>query len=168
VPVDEIERKFLVRGKLPECEWPVPFTDSVITQTYLVCQASGVTERVRKRLYVDEGRTEYTHNLKSFVGPGHFLETEREVTSDKYQDLLERADPKCKQLTKVRKVFEWEGWTWELDEFVVPNEVTVMEVELPSLDAEITMPPFIEIEKEVTGDDAWSNKSLAAPGWSRP
>ena len=85
-----------------------------------------------------------------------------------YEKLLERADPTCREVKKARKVFDWEGWTWELDVFFVPFGVTVMEVELPSLDAEISLPPFITIEKELTGDKAWSNKSFAAPDWKRP
>jgi len=164
---DEIERKFLIKSFLPECEWPVAYADSVITQIYLYNH--GLTERLRRRLYVDTGWEELTHNRKRFVDRGHYREEERKITQVAFDILLKaRRDPKLREIQKVRKVFTWGDLLWELDVFQVPSGVVVMEVELLSLDVELTFPPFIQIEREVTGKKGWSNKAMAAPDWSPP
>jgi CYTH domain-containing protein len=164
---DEIERKFLVESFEPDCEWPVPFTESVILQTYL-SNGDGLAERVRKRHYVDEDRVEYTHNVKVYVGPGHFKESECEIDFDEYDAKESRQDPKTDPVRKIRKVFEWEGLTWELDVYQEPAGFVILEVELQDAfyDPLIKTPPFIKIDREVTGIEHWSNRAMAAVSWS--
>lgn len=158
---DEIERKFLVLGFKPTCEWPVPHEVSIIEQTYL-----SDSERVRRRFYPDDSRSVFTHTIKTRVGPGHNLEDEHEVDAAKYIELAGRADPSRKTIHKVRKVFDWCGHTFELDVFNLPPGVIMLEVELPSLDAPVELPPFITIDREVTDDKAWSNAALSKLAYS--
>lgn len=162
---DEIERKFLVSRFEPEFDWPVPYADSHIVQIYLDSGKPRLTERVRRRRYADEGREELTHNLKVPVGPGHYKETEREITPEEFFELRKRADPHRRPIQKTRKVFEWDGWTWELDVFQTPAGLVVMEVELPALDTPIEFPPFVHIEREITAEKGWSNYAMAQKGW---
>lgn len=62
-------------------------------------------------------------------------------------------------IDKVRYLVEWEGYTWEIDEFSSPvNGLVVAEVELKSGDDSPALPPFIG--KEVTGDPAYYNSSM--------
>lgn len=165
---DEIERKFLISGSPPGA-WPVDITESVIVQTYLNSEDPEVTERVRRRRYFGwEARSEYTHNRKVFVSKGHFKESEKEITPEEYAQLKKREDTALRQVRKIRQVFDWEGHTWELDLFVVPSKVDILEVELPSLDTPITLPPFLTVEREVTGEQGWSNYAMAGKDWVRP
>ena len=63
-------------------------------------------------------------------------------------------------IDKTRYFVPWRGLTWEIDEFHGRHEgLTVAEVELPSSDTEVELPPFIG--EEVTGDPAYYNSALS-------
>jgi CYTH domain-containing protein len=62
-------------------------------------------------------------------------------------------------------VFLWGGHYFELDTFVSPVEgFLVLEVELDDLATPVTLPPFLHIGPEVTGDDRYSNRRIALAG----
>lgn len=157
----EIERKFLVKGYRPFAQWPVVQKVSVIEQTYLKSPTKGVSKRVRRRFFVEERRSKYTHTIKTRVGEGHNMEEEREIGPVDFIRLEKNADPDRFTVRKLRHVFDWEGWTWELDVFQLPPGIVLMEVEVPHLDVPVKMPPFIDIDREVTDEKGWSNSSLS-------
>ncbi|MBQ8370331.1 MAG: hypothetical protein IJY35_10170, partial [Clostridia bacterium] len=67
----------------------------------------------------------------------------------------------------VRHSFLFAGHTVEID--VYPYEIggdamlglAVLEIEMASEDEEITIPPFIEVVRELTGSRDFSNKAMA-------
>lgn len=157
----EIERKWLVDSTWVDLVWlDTDYQDSVITQTYLVPEDAGVSERVRRRDGM--GWVRFTHTIKTPTDhPARRQEAEREVTQAEYEELLERADPDKHPVIKTRRVFQWEGCTWELDQLHGPVRVALLECELPSLDTEVVLPPWLPVLKEVTDDPAWTNAALA-------
>jgi CYTH domain-containing protein len=158
----EIERKWLVDGTWADIVWGIVFEDSVIVQTYLIPMDDKATERIRQR--TRGTHREWTHTIKHPTDRlGHRLEAEREITEDEYNELLERKDPTCTQVVKVRRVFEWDGRTWELDH-LSGYGVMLLECELPDLDSEVRTPPWLPIIREVTDDPAWTNASIARNG----
>lgn len=170
----EIERRFLIHadGVPPDGWWPVPFEDSPIVQTYLLNPNEGVVERVRLRVRA-VGVTEHTHTLKRpRLGAEGMEEIEGEVSPGEYAELLERTDPACVPVPKVRRVFTWPPEehpevrrVFELDTYAAPFEgLVVLEVELPSFDAEVTLPPFLPVVREITKEKAYSNFGLAKLG----
>lgn len=169
----EIERKFLVDSKrlTATVDWPVPFTTSHILQTYLVPLGGKVSsERVRQRIPTDGGPCTYTHTKKRRVDDGVHHEDEREVSRRSYNRLLKRADPKMVTISKVRWVFDWIGWTWEMDIFATPHEgLVLLEIELPYVGVEFPIPPFVPVIREVTRERDYSNAALARAGkWTGP
>jgi len=65
-------------------------------------------------------------------------------------------------VSKTRVIFDWEGHTFELDLFMSPATMAPMlEVELKSMDEEVVLPPFLKIEREVTGEKEYTNWQLA-------
>lgn len=167
----EIERRFLIHGPgvPPDGWWPVLYHDHFILQTYLRMPAKsppGSTERVR--LSVDARTQAYTWTHTKKVprrGGEGSEETEREVTERSYTVLCKRYDPECVPLRKTRRVFEHEGRKFELDTYVgILEGLVVLEVELPSLDAPLVLPPWLPVEREVTGDKRYSNYGLARTG----
>jgi hypothetical protein len=79
---------------------------------------------------------------------------------------LERRDHTCAPILKKRTCFVWKGNYFELDEYTTwtpegGGHLTVLEVELEDLDAQIELPPFVKIEREVTGESAFSNREIA-------
>ena len=62
-------------------------------------------------------------------------------------------------IDKTRYRVPFKGFIWEVDEFHGRLEgLTVAEVELPSADTEVELPPFVG--REVTGDPAYYNSNL--------
>jgi len=161
----EDERKFLVTSME---DIPVPHVTVDIEQVYLI-NHEGDEERVRKR-----GRDTsfvYTHTIKRRKGPGSAAEFDRMITPAEHLMALERRDNNCATIRKKRTCFIWEGRYFELDTYIDWRRgmygdgeslcVLELEVDAESLDATIPLPPFVKIEREVTGEDGFSNRELA-------
>lgn len=155
----EIERKFLIARPCEELltsmEGCVRYE---ILQTYL-SSAPGVDERVRKR--VTEGKTEYFHTLKEHLSPMVRTETESLIGEAEYTALLERADPAFRPLEKTRFCIPYAGQTLEIDVYPRLLEEAILEIELPSEETPVILPPFLQVLREATGDKAYSNRRLA-------
>jgi CYTH domain-containing protein len=153
----EIERKFLLKSA-PQT-LPVHSKAFEIEQTYLLHQGEGVS-RVRRRS--SQGNSVYTHTTKRPLGPGQREEIERQITGLEYLGFLEQADPGRQSIRKQRTCFLWEQQYFELDLFRSPAEgLALLEIELDDIDQPITLPPFLEIDHEVTDDPAYLNSELA-------
>ena len=58
--------------------------------------------------------------------------------------------------------FLWEQQYFELDLFRDPAEgLVLLEIELDDIDQPVSLPPFLEIDREVTDDPAFLNSELA-------
>lgn len=153
-----MERKFLVKNfdpsQLPPHAVPVD-----IVQHYLVPRGIGV-ERVRAR--GQNNVWTYIHTVKQKKGPGVNVEHERIVTEREYQGLLVRRDGSLKPIHKMRYCFSFDGQYCELDVFEGHRQGLVMlEIETSEDDRGVRLPPFLTIEREVTGNFEYSNYSLA-------
>lgn len=153
----EIERKFLVLNKPTEkfeCE------EISICQTYLVPSSIDIEERVRKRS--QSGVDIFFRTIKREQRDGQCVEEERKISGREYYNLLLRRDCDAGEIRKIRKCFLWGGHYFELDEYIFPKvDFLILEVELESIDEEFKLPPFISIDKEVTGNDSYSNYGIS-------
>ena len=149
----EIERKFLVDGT----QWREPDSGSVFSQGYL----STVKERtVRVRVIGDRGYIA----VKGITVHATRTEYEYEIPVDDARFMLAEL---CEQpiIDKIRYLVEWEGLTWEVDEFRGVNAgLVVAEVELEDLEQEVSFPPWIG--EEVTDDPRYFNSNLIARPYS--
>lgn len=155
----EIERKFVIA---------MPDTDAIrrldgysvsnIEQTYLA-SAPTVTHRVRSRRYGDI--VVYTETKKTRIDKMSALEEEREISEDEYRVLLKSVMPGTVTLTKTRHTFPWQGRTVEIDVYPEWVRSCILEVELDSREAELTLPDFISVIREVTGDKSYSNAAMS-------
>lgn len=153
----EVERKYLVRSA--PAVLPVRSEEVEIEQTYLQT-ADGSEARVRRR--GQRGSYSYTHTCKKPVRSGARVEVERMISGREYVGLLAEADPTRKTVRKRRTVFLHDGQYFELDRFLEPKPgLVLLEVELDDEKAPVRIPPYIEIEKEVTDDPAYSNRTIA-------
>jgi len=167
----EAERKYLVR-KLPDWSAVKPRVLH-ISQEYLTPDPEHPerVERLRTVTVGDPlmGVRRYYHTIKVHLGPGENDESESEIEVEEYRRLLDRLDPDAEPVHKTRHVFEWEGFTFELDEFIGPSWVhglLMLEVELPSIETEVVVPPFVRVEREVTGEKKYTNWAIArGEGW---
>ena len=155
----EIERKFLIEyPDLKDLEGLSNGNFSDISQTYLIGE-KGTSERVRAR--TRGGVTVYTHNTKIKLSSMKRIEIEDEVSKAEYEELLKRADPKCRTIEKVRYCVEYGGFEFEIDVFPFWQDKAFMEVEMPSEDTQVTLPDFVKIIREVTDDNRYTNHALA-------
>ena len=154
----EIERKFLIRR--PAAAWlEANCQGSDIIQTYLKTETPGHSDRVRRR----EGKNGvvYTHTVKRRVSDLRREEQEREISEGEYLALLQRADPERRSIEKRRYVLACEGKEFEIDVYPFWQDRAVMEIELADEGEPVTLPPEIEIIKEVTQDRRYTNAALA-------
>lgn len=143
----EIERKFLVKE---DDGWRSE-SGKVYRQGYL----STVKERtVRVRTIDDEGYL----TVKGITRGATRREYEYEIPVD---DATEMLDDLCERplIEKKRRKIEYDGLTWEVDEFFGENEGLILaEVELEDEDQDFNKPEWIGVE--VTDDPRYFNANL--------
>jgi len=144
----EIERKFLVADSAGAIAGAV--SCGRIAQGYLSA-APEATVRVRVR----DGRGYLT--VKSPNRGAVRGEWEYEIPEADARELLELSQTGV--IDKVRYIVPFGGRRWEVDVFERPAGVVLAEVELPSEDAPVELPPWVG--REVTGDPQYYNSSLA-------
>lgn len=153
----EIERKFLVRG-VPR-PLPIEHEEIEIEQTYLKT-TDGTEGRVRRR--GQRGANIYFHTIKRPPKGGQRVEIERQISAREYAALLSQADPNRRTIRKVRTCFLYENQYFELDRFTDPCAgLMMLEVELDAPERDVMLPPFVDIEREVTSKVEYTNYALA-------
>lgn len=143
----EIERKYLVNGTLFRS---MAHTVRHIRQGYLTRRPEG-TVRIR----LADGNAWIT--VKGKNQGDTRLEFEYEVPFADGEQMLSFCEGRI--LDKFRYIIDFEGFTWEVDEFHGDREgLIIAEVELPTSDIQPPLPPFID--REVTGNPAYYNSAL--------
>lgn len=156
----EIERKYIIEmPDMTELSKLAGYCRSEITQTYLLSKP-GEARRVRERRYCDA--SVYTETVKVRIDKMSSEEREREITESEYRELLCEMKSGTKPIKKTRHSFPYGEITVEIDVYPEWERSCIMETELPSRDATPTLPPFIKILREVTGERGYSNADMAA------
>ena len=156
-PIEE-ERKYIVEivGEIPES---IGFTESDITQTYLVAEP-GTEMRLRRRDW--QGKVVNILTTKKKISETDQLETERQVDNNLYESLVKQADPYRQTIRKKRRSFIWKGQFFELDTFLQPVEnLTILETNGIKNHEEVKFPPFLRVVEDITGKTEYYNYNLA-------
>ncbi len=153
----ETEKKFLI--KYPPSELFERLEKSEIEQIYIVSDGDYDGERVRKRRYRD--RTVYTRTGKRRLTAMSAVEDEREISRQEYERLSLSSEAGSSPIIKTRYVLPYRGYDFEIDVYGFWSDRAVMEVELPSEDAEYELPPEIGIIRDVTDDVRYKNHALS-------
>ena len=154
----EIERKFLIR--MPDIQWLETAAQAAdIVQTYLEKGEKGLSSRVRRRS--GKNGTVFTHTEKRHISSMRREEYEREISEEKYRQLLLLADSKRRPVEKRRYVLEYRGQNFEIDIYPFWSDRAIMEIELEDECQAVDFPPEIDIIKEVTEDKRYTNSSIA-------
>ena len=151
----EIERKFLIAypdtallDSLRDC------SKVEIEQTYL-------SDRSRVRKWCENGKTVYIKTVKEKISEITRIETEGEIEKAEYERLLLLRDESRVTIKKTRYRYPYLGKIVEIDLFPFWSDRAFLEVELNSEDEEFSIPPFIEVIREVTEDKRYRNSALA-------
>lgn len=143
----EIERKFLVTSD----DYKLSAKIVEIKQAYL-----SIDKNMAIRVRV-EG-IQASINIKSKKSDRVNHEFEYAIPMDEAQSLIRMCPYPI--IEKTRHVVEYEGMTWEVDEFHADNEgLTVAEIELHDENEGFKFPPWLG--EEVTADYRYLNSNLA-------
>lgn len=154
---EEIERKYMVVGEYKE----LAHTSIHIIQGYI---ASG---RRTVRVRITDRKAWLTIKGPSRDGGLSRYEWEKEIEAREALELMQLAEGAI--IEKVRHLVEYEGHTFEVDEFMGDNlGLVVAEVELNNIDEQVTLPHWIG--REVTGEKRYYNSHLRSypySAWSK-
>ena len=152
--MQEIERKYLTIDE----SWREEVSRSMrIAQGYLC------SRRVTARVRVCDNRGILTFKSKSRDGGLSRFEWERTIPLGVAERLLARCSG---VVDKVRHIVEYEGHTFEVDEFRGENDgLVVAEVELSDCNEKVALPPWVG--DEVTGIRCFYNSFLVKMPFKR-
>lgn len=156
----EIERKFLI--KMPDIailEQQPLYMRIEMEQAYLKNQGENEGMRIRKSTL--NGKTSYKKTYKKSITSVTRIEIEDDISEQTWKDLLFDADPDSTPIKKVRHCFMFSNQLFELDIYPFWDDRATLELEMSSEDQQISLPPFIEVIKEVTDDNRYKNRSLS-------
>lgn len=156
----EIERKFLV--KIPDFSSLNVKRKIDILQTYLQNGNNGSQRRVRRITENDSIRYFYTEKI--FYSAVIRQETESEISEDEYNRLISEKRTDCVPIEKRRVCFDYRNQLFEMDIYPFSDKLAIMELELENSEQNIFFPEYVDVVKEVTGIEEYSNASLANAG----
>merc|ERR1712112_788888 len=158
--------KFVVSGLPPDSGFPVKFTDFQVVHHYLHSAQKEYQTRLRKR--VRNGRPTYTFTVRKPELQGQTVEVKQPVSQRDYANLLAHRDDSHLPIFKTRRSFLYENQQYQLDIYRSPchsrcQGLVLLETFTTSKDEELmsSLPPFLRVKKNVTGDPAFSMYNLS-------
>lgn len=156
---DSRKLKFLVIGIIDASKFP-SHRDFKVHHDYLPCIPGGPQPRIRRR-----GRGEkwmYTHTVRR-QEKEEIVETRTSITRQIYDQLLAQADKNNNYtIVKTRKCFVYNNHYFHLDIYESPLAGLMLLETYSAMSAEeLSLPPFLEIQKNITGDPRYSMYNLS-------
>ena len=134
----------------------------MVLQWYLK-NSDGIWERARS-CYSEVKGFYFVHTIKKNIAPGINEEDEKLITSDEFNQFVERCkSSQSKYISKERLVYPDGDLKWEVDVFNNGHHLIVAEIEVPSMEYEVQIPKFIsdKLLMEVTGMKQFGNRNLS-------
>ena len=155
----EIEYKYLIRFPDEAVLLQQPGCSRVeIDQDYLLTDGS-FTSRVRR--WAENGATRYYHTVKKRISRQTAEESEEQIDAGTYAELLRQKDPALSTIQKVRYRIPYEQHLMEIDIYPFWSHQAVLEVEISMENESVSLPPWVEVLRDVTGEKAYKNVALA-------
>lgn len=159
----EIERKYLIKKPTQEqLSQAETRSRSDIIQTYLMSQDEKTERRIRMRGTPASGFSFY-YTEKQDKAMGVRIERERKISQSEYLNYAVEADVSLHQISKKRTCFVYDKQFFELDIYpdYMSEEYAILEIELKDINDPVILPPFLEVIRDVTGEDKYKNATLA-------
>ena len=155
----ELDKKYLIEyPNLKELENMNNCEKIEIIQTYLM---GNKDEEIRIRQRGKEGNYIYYKTVRKKISDTEILEVEKRLTKEEYLNLLMNADPDYRQIRKTRYCLMYNKTYYEIDIYPFWKDKALVEVEVQKTAKKVTLPPFLKVIKEVTGDENYKIYSLA-------
>ncbi len=150
----EIERRFLI------CMPNISFLENNCKEKWEVTQAY-LKDHSRIRSIKKGGKTVYIKTVKTRISNIKRLEKEWEITKNEFFESIKEKEDGTNEIVKTRFVYEFDNHFFEIDIFPFWQDRAILEIELKSETEQFSLPPFVKVIKEVTGDRRYNNYSLA-------
>ncbi|CAG9815379.1 unnamed protein product [Phaedon cochleariae] len=160
------KHKFLVEGPLPQDSAFPPFQDFEVVHNYL---QSNSPNQVRLRKRGQKGHYSYIHTVRRQNQPGgQVIEVKTQIGHRDYINLLTQKDNSHFTIYKRRRCFIHNNQYFQLDIYEQPSHPrcrgmifleTYSALEIDQLPK--TLPSFLNIKKEVTGNADYSMYNLS-------
>ena len=109
-----------------------------------------------------DGNYSYFYTKKKKAKTEGRIEIEEKISQKEYLKLLaEEVDVSINCIKKKRICLVYKSQYVEIDIFDFSDDKAIMEIELTSMSQNIMIPDFIQVIKEVTFDEKYSNYNLA-------
>lgn len=159
------KHKFLVNPSFDfDADFPVPHQDFYVEHAFLSTKDQSQM-RVRRR--TQNGVSHFNMTVRQ-VDPtsGQEIETRRTLSGREYDALLAQTDPQRVPIVKRRRCFLWENKYYQLDIIEKPvSNLLILEAyfadEVDVTDVTKSLPDFLPVEKEVTGNKQYSMFNIA-------
>lgn len=162
---EEYQRKWLIRKPTPE---QVKRLEGVVSeelvQTYFPQMAPDLEERVRKSGAKISDST-FSYSYKKGDNPGVRKSFNVSIPFETYLSQLCRGD---RIIRKERSWFFYKHQYFRLDCYLpkgcnhtLNSDEAILEIDLVKKDAEVVLPDWVEVIREVTDDSDYANKNLA-------
>eukprot|EP01017_Pseudomicrothorax_dubius_P004048 TRINITY_DN1072_c0_g1_i1.p2 TRINITY_DN1072_c0_g1~~TRINITY_DN1072_c0_g1_i1.p2 ORF type:complete len:494 (+),score=140.30 TRINITY_DN1072_c0_g1_i1:36-1484(+) len=159
-------RKFLIQIDAGEFKLPsdIRFERFQVEEMFLKKERTGATSSIRKR-----GQNgNYTYSQTTRLPPnekGERVEIKRQLSAREYLTLYNQRDESLMILHKERITFLVASQPYILDIFLNGSDrLAILRVETDKSDTNLKLPPFLNINREVTHDDAFSSYAIAQRG----
>ncbi|CAH1101661.1 unnamed protein product [Psylliodes chrysocephalus] len=160
------KHKFLVEGPLPDDSVFPPFQDFEVVHNYL---QSNSPNQVRLRKRGQKGHYSYIHTVRRQNQPGgQVIEVKTQIAHRDYINLLTQKDNSHFTIYKRRRCFIENNQYFQLDIYEQPSHprcrgMILIETYSALDDQQLlkTLPGFLNIKKEVTGNPDYSMYNLS-------
>uniref|UniRef100_A0A915D890 Uncharacterized protein n=1 Tax=Ditylenchus dipsaci TaxID=166011 RepID=A0A915D890_9BILA len=168
------KRKWLIKG-FDESQFP-KYEEFSVRHDYLLVGRPDIQVRIRARC--QNNRSTYTLTNRRFMKDGSEpIETRMQLNVREYNRYLAMKDKSRVTLHKKRRCFNFGNEYFNLDIFVEPlppachgQHLMILETytTIPKDDPSFVLPPFLEVDREITGEQQYSMYSMSMLGDSKP
>lgn len=154
------KRKFLIKSLPGETVFThSQYQELNVVHNYLVSYGSG-QGRIRK--YGQAGNWSYSYTIRA-VKDNQVVETRTQIDRREYAILEKTKSPSQWTIYQTRRCFIWKNTYYRIDIYEEPCNARCRGLILLSTRASagISLPNFLEIEKEVTNDEEYSMFNLS-------
>jgi len=153
-------KKYLIA--CPDIRWleSQPNCEQVdILQAYLKSEVPGEMIRIRQR--GKNGNYLYYETWKRQINDGQRIELEERLSRREFEELMLHRDRDYSPIEKKRYCLSANGLYYNIDLFPQWKDQALMEIELYDENQKVVIPEEIQVIREVTGNNAYSNPSIA-------
>lgn len=160
---NSIKRKYLVKMVPSDEKFPI-YQDFKVTHDYLVTPSRKMQARLRKR--GQNGVWTYTHTIRRPEINKQSVELRMNINFKDYSILLMQRDDNHVTIHKRRRCFLWNNQYFQMDEYLDPcpdrcKGLILLTTYTAKSGNDLSLPDFMEIEREVTHDPQYSMFELS-------